>query len=84
MTPERLRFIIESSQQRSGTTLMEYRQIAAFLDVKPITLRRWLNGERKVPRCVELLFEIHYRWPNINARTIQAVIDDRDRQDAAQ
>jgi transcriptional regulator with XRE-family HTH domain len=82
VTPARLQAIIDQCRGRRGGAVATYRDLARFLGVQPITLRRWLSGERPVPRAIELLFEIHYAWPEINAASVQRLIDERDRKPA--
>jgi hypothetical protein len=82
VTPTRLQFIIDHCRGRGGGEVVTYRDLARFLKVQPITLRRWLSGERPIPRAIELLFEIHYAWPEINSETVQRLIDERDRKAA--
>lgn len=84
MTPARLRFIIEHCPNRGRRPLRGmYGELARFLRVTPLTVRRWLNGERAIPHPVELVLEIKFAWPSIDAAAIQRVIDARDRQEAA-
>lgn len=82
MTPERLRSIIDACRARHRARRMHYRALARFLGVQPITLRRWLNGERPIPRAIELLFEIHAARPEINIETVQRMLDEGDRKRA--
>jgi hypothetical protein len=56
-----------------------HAEIARFLGVQPITLRRWLSGERPVPRTVEIIFEIFHHWPEIGAQAVDNVIAKRDK-----
>ena len=83
MTPARLQFIIDHCRGRRTGEVVNYRDLARFLQVQPITLRRWLNGERPIPRAIELLFEIHHAWPEVNAESVQSLINERDRGAAA-
>ena len=80
MTPERLKHVIEQcfrAKRRESRELF-YDDIAQFLGVKPITLRRWLKGERPIPRQVELLMEILHFWPDVKAEAVDKVIRARD------
>lgn len=83
MTPERLQTIVDRCRGRRSA-VATYRDLARFLGVQPITLRRWLSGERPVPRAIELLFEIYDAWPEINSESVQRLIDERDRKAAAE
>jgi len=78
MTPERLRYIIDHCRNRANSPIETYAALARFLHVHPLTIRRWLSGERPIPRAIELLFEIHCAWPEVNAASVQALIDARD------
>lgn len=51
-----------------------HADIARFLGVAPITLRRWLNGERPVPRHVEIIFTILHFWPEVRAEAVDKFI----------
>lgn len=81
MTPERLQLIIDAclSHRRDRDVSAHYRDIARFLHIEPHTLRRWLTGERPIPRPVEIIFEIFYAEPTINARMVEALIAQRDK-----
>lgn len=81
MTPERLEFIIRHCfrLRRKASLSAHYIDIARFLHVTPITLRRWLSGERPIPRSVEIIFEIFHSWPEIDAPTVDQLIAARDR-----
>lgn len=83
MTPERLQLIIDHCREHGAGVLVTYQDLARFLGVQPITLRRWLSGERPIPRAIELLFEIHFAWPEVNSASVQRIIDERDRRTAA-
>jgi hypothetical protein len=67
MTPERLAFLVDHCRRhRRRTSVGAYlRDIAGFLEVEPITLRRWLSGQRPIPRAVELVLEILHGWPEV-------------------
>lgn len=82
MTPARLQAIIDQCRARRSDARVTYRDIARFLGVQPITVRRWLSGERPIPRMAELLFEVFLARPDINAETVQRWIDERDREAA--
>ena len=82
MTPERLDFLIRScfAHRNKKDLTTHYADIAAFLHIEPHTLRRWLSGERPIPRMAELLMEAFHAWPDtVNAATLSRVIDERDR-----
>ena len=81
MTAARLGYVIEQclrQRRREGAPLF-HAEIARFLGVQPITLRRWLKGERPVPRTVEVIFEILHAWPEISAEAVDKVIERRDK-----
>lgn len=80
MTPaaRRLRYIIDDCRANHPCPRMTFKDMAAILGVAPITFRRWLSGERPVPRAVALLFEIHHRWPEINRTSLKPVLDGMD------
>lgn len=81
MTAERLRFVIEQCLRsgRKEDRRIFHAEIARFLGVQPITLRRWLNGERPVPRMAEIIFEILHNWPEIRAGAVDNAIANRDK-----
>lgn len=84
MTPERMRFIIDDCRANHSCPRMSHRAIAAFLDVEPITFRRWMRGQSPIPRPVELLFELHHALPEtINRAALQRIMDERDRKEGA-
>jgi hypothetical protein len=58
-----------------------YQDIARFLGVEPITLRRWLRGKRPIPRAVEVVMEIFHHWPEVRAEAVDQVIRRRDEAD---
>lgn len=80
MTKERLNYVIKHCfmEQRREDLPVFYGQIARFLGVAPITLRRWLIGERPVPRQVEIIFEIFHFWPEVRAEAVDKLIHARD------
>ena len=80
MTPERLKHVIEQCFRRKRRENKEvfYDDIAQFLGVRPITLRRWLKGERPVPRQVEIIMEILHFWKEVTAEGVDKVIMARD------
>ena len=81
MTPERLKHVIEQCfrKRRREDRELFYDEIAQFLGVKPITLRRWLKGERPVPRQVEIIMEILHFWKDvITAEAVDKLILARD------
>ena len=76
MTKERLGFVIEHcfrGRRREDQPLF-YAEIARWLGVEPITLRRWLNGERPVPRQVEIIFTILHFWSEVTAEAVDKLI----------
>jgi hypothetical protein len=76
MTPERLAFLVDRCRQRRRRRSLsaDYRDIAAFLEVEPITLRRWLVGARPIPRAVELVFEILHCLPEATLAELERLI----------
>ena len=76
MTPERLTNLIEHCFRlhRIDGREAHYRAIAEFLGVSPITLRRWLTGDRPVPRQVEIIFTIFHNWPEVRANAVDKLI----------
>lgn len=76
MTPERLRYLISHCKHRDGHGTNG--DMARFLGVTPITLRRWTAGERPVPRQVEIIMEILHFWPEISAEAVDKLILARD------
>ena len=82
MDAARLNYVIDQclrGRRREDRTLF-YAEIARFLGVKPITLRRWLRGERPVPRMAEVIFEILHNWPEVRAEAVDNAIERRDRE----
>jgi hypothetical protein len=82
MTPQRLDFIIDDCfrHRRKAARSAHYQDIARFLQVEPITLRRWRSGERPIPRTVEIIFEIFHAWPEVDAAKIERLIEQRDKE----
>jgi hypothetical protein len=76
MTPDRLKAVIEHCFRlhRIDGREAHYDAIARFLGVQPITLRRWLRGERPIPRQVELVMTILHHWPEIRAEAVDNAI----------
>jgi hypothetical protein len=77
MDAARLNFVIEQclrGRRREDRALF-HAEIARFLGVQPITLRRWLRGERPVPRPVEIVFEILHNWPEVRAEAVDNAIE---------
>jgi hypothetical protein len=72
MTPERLRYLMNHCKHRDGHG--SAADVARFLGVSPITLRRWTTGERPVPRQAEIIMEILHFWPEISARAVDKLI----------
>lgn len=81
MEARRLNHVIEQCLRggRKEDRRVFHAEIARFLGVQPITLRRWLKGERPVPRMAEIIFEILLNWPEIRAETVDNVIAKRDK-----
>lgn len=80
MTKERLAYVIEHcfrGRRREDLPLF-YADIARWLGVTPITLRRWLSGERPVPRQTEIIFEILHFWPEVRAEAVDKLVQARD------
>ena len=82
MTKERLSYVIEHcfrGRRRQDRPLF-YAEIARWLGVTPITLRRWLRGERPVPRQAEIIFTILGGWPQVRAEAVDKLIEAQDRR----
>jgi hypothetical protein len=81
MDAARLKFVIEQCLRngRKEDRRVFHADIARFLGVQPITVRRWLSGERPVPRMAEIIFEILHHWPEIRAGAVDNVIAKRDK-----
>jgi transcriptional regulator with XRE-family HTH domain len=83
MDAARLNYVIDQClrrRRREGQPTLAYAEVARFLGVQPITLRRWLSGERPVPRQVEIIFEIFHGWPEVRAGAVDNLIEERDRE----
>jgi hypothetical protein len=80
MTSERLNDLIEHCFRlhRMDNREAHYRNIARFLGVEPITLRRWITGASPVPRQVEIVMEIFHAWPEVRAEAVDKLIRERD------
>jgi hypothetical protein len=78
MTPQRLAHLVNLFKRRAGSPTEHYASVARFLGVEPITLRRWLSGERPVPRQVEVIMEIFHFFPEVTAETVDKLIQARD------
>jgi hypothetical protein len=78
MTKERLNYLISICKHRQGGETEHYHRVAAFLGVKPVTLRRWLSGERPAPRTVEVIMEIFHFWPEVTAEAVDKLLQARD------
>ena len=80
MTKDRLRFVIEQCylRERLAGRPARYEGTAQFLGVRPITLRRWLRGERPIPRQVEIILEIFHEWPAVRAERLAEIIARHD------
>jgi hypothetical protein len=81
MDAARLNFVIEQCLRggRKEDRRVFHADIARFLGVQPITLRRWLRGERPVPRQAEVIFEILHHWPEVSAEAVDKWIERRDK-----
>ena len=80
MTPSRLNFVLEHcfrKVRREEGRVAGYRDTARFLGVQPITVRRWLRGERPIPRQAEIILEIFHHWPEVRAEKVDAVIGEQ-------
>ena len=86
MDAARLKFVIEQCLRngRKEDRRIFHAEIARFLGVQPITVRRWLKGERPVPRMAEIIFEILHHWPEIRAGAVDKWIAKRDKGLAGQ
>ena len=80
MTADRLNDLIEHCMRlhRIDGREAHYRNIARFLGVEPITLRRWVTGASPVPRHVEVIMEILHAFPEVRAETVDKLIRARD------
>ena len=80
MTAERLNYLIEHCfrARRKENSRLFREDVARWLGVAPITLRRWQSGEVPVPRQVEIIFEILHFWPDVRAEAVDKVIQARD------
>ena len=80
MTSERLNALIDHCFRRHQRDAdpARYADLAAFLGVAPITLRRWREGERPIPRTVEIVMEVFHEWPMVSAERLAEVIERRD------
>jgi hypothetical protein len=77
MTPDRLNFLIEQCflRHRREGDAARYDNLAKFLGVQPITLRRWMRGERPIPRAVEVVMEVFHEWPEVRADRLTEIIE---------
>ena len=80
MTPERFNALLEHCFRRHRREHIpsRYEDLARFLGVAPITLRRWMRGERPIPRMAEIVMEVFHEWPEVNAERLERVIERRD------
>jgi hypothetical protein len=78
MTKERLDYLINICKHRKGGETEHYHRVAGFLGVKPVTLRRWLSGERPVPRYAEIIMEVFHFWPDVTAEAVDKLLQARD------
>jgi hypothetical protein len=82
MTADRLNDLIEHCMRlhRIDGREAHYLNIARFLGVEPITLRRWVTGASPVPRQVDIIMEILHAWPEtVRAETVDNLIKRRDK-----
>jgi hypothetical protein len=84
MTADRFNYLVEHCLRLHRIDNREafYRNIARWLGVTPITVRRWLRGERPVPRQVEIIFTILDGWPEVRAEAVDKLIKARDEETA--
>ena len=80
MTADRFNELVEHCMRlhRIDGREAHYRNIARFLGVEPITLRRWVTGASPVPRQVEVILEILHAFPEVRAEAVDNLIRDRD------
>jgi hypothetical protein len=80
MTPDRLNHLIDHCFRlhRMDNREAHYVGIARFLGVTPLTLRRWLRGERPIPRQAEIVMTILHHWPEVRAEAVDNLIRARD------
>jgi hypothetical protein len=80
MTPERLSYLIDDCLRvrRKQSLTAFHKDIARFFEVEPVTVRRWLRGERPIPREVEIVMEIFHAWPEVTAEGVEEAIKRRD------
>lgn len=76
----RLNYVIDQCfrKQRIDDREAHLKNISRFLGVQPITLRRWLKGERPVPRQVEIIMTILRFWPEVTAEAVDKFIQAVD------
>jgi hypothetical protein len=67
MTPERMKFLMEAGfrRRRQNGEPAHIEHCARFLHVSPLTVRRWLRGERPIPRPIEIIMEGFHAWPEV-------------------
>lgn len=77
MDRERLRFVLEHCyrKQRLKGITARYEDTARYLGVSTMTLRRWLRGERPVPRQAAIILEIFHAY-EVDADRVSAMVDD--------
>lgn len=73
MTPERLAFVVDRLRGR-----VSHAHVARILRIAPLTLRRYLKGERPIPSRVEIVLEILHAHPNITTDVIDRLIAKLD------
>lgn len=76
MTHEQLRLLLNACNHHGEAG--HYEAVARHLGVAPITLRRWLSGERPVPRQVEVIITIYHFWKQVTAEGVDKLIQARD------
>lgn len=82
MDAARLKFVIEACyrKQRLRGEPKRYEDTAEFLGVSTLTLRRWLRGERPVPRMAAIILEIFHHWPEIDAKAVDKWVEGGERE----
>ena len=82
MTADRFNYLVEHCLRLHRIDGREafYRNIARFLGVTTMTLRRWVTGASPVPRQVEIIMEILHAWPEVRAEAVDKLIKARDEE----
>lgn len=80
MTPERLKHFIELCfrERRMENRELFHNEIARHFGVTPLTLRRWLSGERPIPRSVEVGMTIYRFYKDVRAEAVDKLIQALD------